>query len=250
MKTNTNTMKTNQLFLLAALLLALVTTLPHAARAQVKIGANPTVIGSGSNLEVEATGGQKVIVNKADGTMIIQNAPTSTTNTFLLTTDANGLVSKQLPNSQTLPPVILGTLGSGINLAAGSAGYSGANITIPANSKYIVNLTIVLVGNVVISTASQAWVRNILVDTQTATVSTSDVQGTSVLFSGGLSFGETYGIVSGSVTVKNSTNSPKTYYLRASLASAGTAALPSGYTISNFASSGPGENQIYAIPAN
>lgn len=63
------------------------------AQAQVKIGANPTSIGTTSNLEVEATNGQKVFTNKTDGTLTIQNTPVSTnTADKMLGVDATGKV--------------------------------------------------------------------------------------------------------------------------------------------------------------
>jgi hypothetical protein len=48
------------------------------SNAQVKVGSNPTVIGTNHNLEVEAGSGQKVFVDKTDGTFTIENTPMST----------------------------------------------------------------------------------------------------------------------------------------------------------------------------
>ena len=47
------------------------------SNAQVKIGSNPTIIGTNRNLEVEAGSGQKVFVDKTDGTFTIENTPMS-----------------------------------------------------------------------------------------------------------------------------------------------------------------------------
>ncbi|KAB7726500.1 hypothetical protein F5984_24605 [Rudanella paleaurantiibacter] len=85
-------MKINQLFYVFLLLAGLL-LLPEASRAQVKIGNNYTTIGSNSNLEVEATNGKKVIVNKADGSMVIETTPTSTSaSDKLLAVDGAGKV--------------------------------------------------------------------------------------------------------------------------------------------------------------
>ncbi|WP_375448416.1 hypothetical protein [uncultured Fibrella sp.] len=65
-------MKTNQFSLfLAGLMLALLTTLPNAARAQVKIGTNHNTIGPSSNLEVEAANGNKVTIDKTTGAVSV-----------------------------------------------------------------------------------------------------------------------------------------------------------------------------------
>ncbi|SEJ69047.1 hypothetical protein SAMN04487995_5947 [Dyadobacter koreensis] len=50
----------------------------HLSNAQVKIGSSPTTIGANRNLEVEAGGGQKVYIDKTDGTFTIENTPAST----------------------------------------------------------------------------------------------------------------------------------------------------------------------------
>jgi len=58
------------------------------SNAQVKVGANPTVIGTNSNLEVEAANGNKTIVNKANGQVTIQDGTQGSGK--VLTSDANG----------------------------------------------------------------------------------------------------------------------------------------------------------------
>lgn len=65
---------------------------PDSAFAQVKIGSNPTVIGSNSNLEVEATNAKKVIVHKSDGTVVIENTPQGANTDKLMSVDAAGNV--------------------------------------------------------------------------------------------------------------------------------------------------------------
>ena len=58
------------------------------SKAQVKMGANPGTIGTNSGLEVEATNGNKTIVNKATGQVTIQDGTQGAGKS--LTSDANG----------------------------------------------------------------------------------------------------------------------------------------------------------------
>ncbi|NBA78440.1 hypothetical protein GOQ04_22985, partial [Emticicia sp. ODNR4P] len=50
----------------------LATCVPKMTHAQVKIGANRTTIATNKNLEIEATNGKKVHVNKDDGRVYIE----------------------------------------------------------------------------------------------------------------------------------------------------------------------------------
>lgn len=84
-------MKTKQL-LFTALIAAATALGTSSAFAQVKIGTNPTTIGATSNLEVEATNNKKVVVNNANGTVIIQNTPLGAASDSIVTVDANGNV--------------------------------------------------------------------------------------------------------------------------------------------------------------
>ena len=61
------------------------------SNAQVKVGANPTTIGTNSNLEVEAANGNKTIVNKNTGQVTIQDGTQG--NGKILTSDAAGNAS-------------------------------------------------------------------------------------------------------------------------------------------------------------
>ncbi len=89
-------MKTNQLLhkVLKAGIFASVLLCSNSLFAQLKIGSNPTVIGANRNLEIEADNGKKVIVNKADGTVVIENAPDAAANDKFLKIDAAGNVKK------------------------------------------------------------------------------------------------------------------------------------------------------------
>lgn len=60
-----------------------------SAKAQVKIGSNPTTIASTSNLEVEASNTKKILSNKVDGRFYIQNKNAALTTDSLVTTLAS-----------------------------------------------------------------------------------------------------------------------------------------------------------------
>lgn len=89
-------MKTNQLLhkVLKAGIFASVLLCSNSLFAQLKIGSNPTVIGANRNLEIEADNGKKVIVNKVDGTLVIENTPDAATDDKFLKIDAAGNVKK------------------------------------------------------------------------------------------------------------------------------------------------------------
>ena len=85
--------------------------------AQVKIGTNPTTIGSNSNLEVEASNSKKVIVNKTSGTVVIENTPMGALTDSIVTVDASGNIkayTKQMLKKK------LGMSGSGSMASGGS----------------------------------------------------------------------------------------------------------------------------------
>lgn len=66
-------MKIKQLFLSAIITLSVA----FGTHAQVKVGSNPTAITANTNLEVEATDGKKVKINKPDGKFYIETKPTA-----------------------------------------------------------------------------------------------------------------------------------------------------------------------------
>lgn len=110
-------MKTTTLF--STLVFTVGLAASSASFAQVKIGTNPTTIGANSNLEVEATNNKKVIVNKADGTVVIENTPVGTSADKLLAVDASGNVrttSLFVPSLELLAQNSTGT----VNFPAGN----------------------------------------------------------------------------------------------------------------------------------
>ncbi|WP_019991081.1 hypothetical protein [Rudanella lutea] len=113
-------MKINQLVYVFSLLAGLL-LLPEASRAQVKIGNNYTTIGSNSNLEVEATNGNKVIVDKTTGAVSVsgtfsgdplqvtgvKEGQTSAAQTLMITAD--GYVQKA-PAAVSLQPRFIASM--------------------------------------------------------------------------------------------------------------------------------------------
>lgn len=61
-----------------------------AVFAQVKIGTNPTTIGSASSLEVEAANNSKVWVQKNSGTLQVENKPLALSSDSIVTRASNG----------------------------------------------------------------------------------------------------------------------------------------------------------------
>ncbi|WP_019991086.1 hypothetical protein [Rudanella lutea] len=99
------------------------------AHAQVKIGANPGIIGSSSNLEVEANNGNKTVVDKATGAVSITATadplklvglqPATGSETALLI-DGNGVVKKQ--GTTISIPTVRASGGTSANFDATSLG--------------------------------------------------------------------------------------------------------------------------------
>lgn len=72
------------------LILIVTLFLSSLVNAQMKVGSNPTSIGTSNNLEVEATSSDKVFVNKVDGRVFIENKPNATFVDSVVMRDANG----------------------------------------------------------------------------------------------------------------------------------------------------------------
>ncbi len=69
--------------------ITLILSIVFSVNAQVKIGSNPTVIASTSNIEIEASNGKKVFSNKTDGRFFIENKKSALTSDSLVTTLAS-----------------------------------------------------------------------------------------------------------------------------------------------------------------
>lgn len=155
-------------------------------------------------------------------------------------------------NTAATLPIVTGTLSYyGITLDAtnwNKMNYSGGSITLPANSKYIVNANILLHGTVGLNT----WIRSGFCDTDNSSnasyVSTTDVSGAS-LISGNFLTGAHYSLMQGTIFLQNNSNSPKKYYYW--VGSVDYKGTPTnGDNITNIGSNQATENVIYAIPIN
>ncbi|WP_147300365.1 hypothetical protein [Dyadobacter luteus] len=107
---------------------ALVFGAASVSNAQVKVGSNPAAIGTSSNLEVEATNGNKTIVDKATGKVTIQDGTQGAGK--VLTSDANGASSWQpsIPASQDAEVMLSAKLTTTQSLP-----YSGGGIITKVN---------------------------------------------------------------------------------------------------------------------
>ncbi|WP_254412662.1 hypothetical protein [Dyadobacter diqingensis] len=106
----------------AALFAGAMLLATSSAFAQVKIGTNPTVIGTNNNLEVEAINNKKVIVNKADGTVVIENTPTGATTDKYLSIDAAGNVRALTPPTSEISKIHIGSVLSQVDIGICPAG--------------------------------------------------------------------------------------------------------------------------------
>lgn len=165
----------------------------------------------------------------------------------MVTVDADGLIRKQaMPVGAA--PIIFATLpANGVTLSSANWAnyvYSGASITLPANSKYVINAVVLLQPDAPGTTGQSIWVRSRFSDSPT-TFTATPTQGSS-LVSGLLPSASQFALLQGSVVISNTTASAKTYYYWVG----GVTNHGFNGTIPDVASSGKAENQIYAVPAN
>ncbi|PSK91262.1 beta strand repeat-containing protein [Taibaiella chishuiensis] len=141
---------------------------------------------------------------------------------------------------------------SGVNITASTTGwlYTGATITLPANSTFKVTADMLLsiaapfAGTFIVPADQSLWVRSTFADSPTGGPS-ADLIGSN-LMSGNISTGMTRNMLHGTVALSNTTNAPKTYYyIVGNVETYGFTP-----TVYGFCSAGAGENQIYAIPVN
>jgi hypothetical protein len=112
------------------------------ASAQLKVGNNPSTIGTNNNLEVESSSGKKVIINKTTGATAIDYTPSAfKTDSVLLKDPTSGEIRQM---SFTRFKALYGGGSSTSNGACAGLGYtpSGTSSTAP-NSFVVPNTTIV-----------------------------------------------------------------------------------------------------------
>ncbi|AEI51422.1 C1q-like domain-containing protein [Runella slithyformis] len=90
-------MTTKQHILSFLFILLTLTAVDIKIFAQVKVGSNPTTIGTASNLEIEAANGNKTIINKTTGQMTVQDGTQGAGKVF--TSDAAGGASWVAPTA-------------------------------------------------------------------------------------------------------------------------------------------------------
>jgi hypothetical protein len=211
-------------------------------------GAERMRITSGGNVGINA-GTTPSSTLHVGGTVRINNL-SSTTGTNMVTVDNNGVLAKQaLPTASA--PTIQGNLGSGVNLTAANWGgwnYTGASITIPANSKYVIFGTFYIAASTA-PTSSQALTLRVSISDQSSSfIQSPDIAG-AYYITGTLPPIASTTTMSGNIVVSNNSSSAKTYYLFA-----GSAGVWGSYsaTITNFGASTATyfEDGVFAVPIN
>jgi len=129
MKTNTIKLAAITLFLLGG---------AGMSFAQVKMGANPASIETGSAMEVEAVNGNKTIVNKTTGQVRIQDGTQGADR--VLTSDSNGNASwKNISEAKVPATVFIGNHPGGTVLVADENGAVGSRVPITPVAAYSAN---------------------------------------------------------------------------------------------------------------
>jgi hypothetical protein len=161
-----------------------------------------------------------------------------------------GVLSVPTPSVQLLQGTLVP---NGANVGDTTTGWlsTGATITIPANSTYIVTADMILStvpigssgGSSFVPAGQSLWVRSSFADAPTGGPS-ADLVGNNDLMSGTISAGMIYNMLHGAVTLSNTTSAPKTYYyIVGNVVSNGFTPTLYGFGATQWA-----ENQIYAIP--
>jgi hypothetical protein len=182
-----------------------------------------------------------------NGTIRLRNIP-SAGGTLMLTADNNDVLRKQALPAASAPVIQanVSSTGSTLNLSNwANYNYTGTTITVPANSKYIVNTTQLITNFTIMPAGQSIWLRSTFSDSPTNFAFSSDIVG-SRLMSGIWGPSTRFGILSGAVILNNTSSNAKTYYYWAGQVD------NNGYTgtIDSFGSTAWAENQMYALPIN
>jgi hypothetical protein len=142
---------------------------------------------------------------------------------------------------------------NGADITGATTGWvsTGATITLPANSTYVVTADMILSivpigqpsGSSFVPADQSLWVRTSFADVPGGEPS-ADLVGNNDLLSGTISSGMIFNMLHGAVTLSNTTNAPKTYhYIVGNVVNNGFTPTLYGIGATQWA-----ENQIYAIP--
>lgn len=211
------------------------------------------ITGSASTTTFDAAGNIGIGISSpsqsldVNGTARLRTIPSSG-GTVMLTADNNGVIHKQALPAASAPVIQANFSATGVNLNSGnwtSYNYTGTSITIPANSKYIVNTTQLITNFALMPTNQSIWVRSSFSDSSTSFVFSPDIVGSN-LMSGSWGPSTKFGLLSGAIILNNTSSSAKTYYYWVGSVDV------NGYsgTIDQFGGSSWAENQLYAIPVN
>lgn len=172
----------------------------------------------------------------------------------LLTSDANGLATWKIV--ETTKPTVTGSMTSGgVDILTDSGNsnyyYTGTSVTIPAKSKYVVNVSFIMtLGNGQIESITPAnssvWLRSSFSESSTTFAVSPDLSG-KTLISGLLPGSSYYAMLNGSVIINNTSSAAKTYYYWAgNVASVNM----NGKKLVNFGGNNWAEGGLYALPVN
>ena len=184
-----------------------------------------------------------------NGTARLRNVP-SLGGTVMLTADNDGVIRQQALPVASAPIIFSTATSAGVTLTPAnwtSSRYTGTSITIPANSKYIVQCFELLIQAppTPMPNGQGIFLVTSFSDSAATFAYSPDIQG-GRLISGSWSSGAPFGLLTGSIILNNTTSAAKTYYYWTDRM------YTNGYTgnLDRFAASVWNENQLYAIPAN
>lgn len=211
------------------------------------------ITGSAATTTFDAAGNVGIGINTpsqpldVNGTARLRTIPSSG-GTVMLTADNNGVIRKQALPAASAPVIQANFSANGVNLNSGNwanYNYTGTSITIPANSKYIVNTTQLVTNFALMPSNQSIWVRSSFSDSPTTFAFSPDIVGSN-LMSGSWGPSTKFGLLSGAIILNNTSSNAKTYYYWAGSVDV------NGYTgtIDQFGGASWAENQLYAIPVN
>jgi len=142
---------------------------------------------------------------------------------------------------------IVGSFGTGVTISRTETGYvyTGATITLPPKSKYLVNISLLMTyGNNYTVTSGSLWLRTYFSDSPAYAPSTptqsADNVGGKFAVSGLLPPNSPFNMLTGFIILQNSNPAPKTYYLMAGGITSNGPVLD----LANFAAAGWWEGNI------